>query len=301
MERSILLSIIIPVYNTPLSYLKECLASLEIIGLKKTEYEIIIINDGSTNKELNNYLATLKNIILLEQRNKGVSSAKNFGIEKSLGEYIYILDSDDKISEEFNVFLDVILKDKTIEVLYGDYFIFGDINHKYNYPTYNRLQLFYDQNLVPSCSFFRKEVWHKVGGFDEEFKTVEDWDFWIRCAIKDIKFTKIDHSAYHHRVVENGLSLSQQSIDKEKKNIEIMRSRIPSLKLTKEELDEFAWGYIQGYNNTYRFRELVNETVTKSFKKKKRKALAMLFYIYTPSLYKVITKLGGFSFKERFI
>lgn len=95
--KDIKVSIIIPVYNVE-KYLKECLQSAINQSLK--EIEIICINDGSTDSSLNileEYEKKYNNIIIINQDNKGQSSARNRGLEVAKGEYIYFLDSDDII------------------------------------------------------------------------------------------------------------------------------------------------------------------------------------------------------------
>lgn len=94
-----LLSIILPVYNAQ-KYLKQCIHQLELI--KGINYEIIIINDGSTD-ETANIAKKLKthsqNIILINNHNNlGVSHARNIGIKKAKGDYIICVDVDDQIN-----------------------------------------------------------------------------------------------------------------------------------------------------------------------------------------------------------
>lgn len=103
MNNDILLSVIIPVYNTE-KYLKKCLESV-IAALKnfKYTYEIIIVNDGSTGNEekiIKEYLNN-KNIVYYKKKNGGLASAKNFGIKKSKGKYLSFIDSDDYIDPDF--------------------------------------------------------------------------------------------------------------------------------------------------------------------------------------------------------
>ncbi len=93
-------SVIIPVYNTE-KYLKECLDS--VINQTFNDIEIICINDGSTDGSLNiltEYATIDSRIIVITQENKGVSEARNNGMEKAGGEYIMFLDSDDYLYKQ---------------------------------------------------------------------------------------------------------------------------------------------------------------------------------------------------------
>ncbi len=103
------LSIIIPVYNTG-NYLEDCLNSLLNQNISKDEYEIIIINDGSTDNSLEIaefYAFKFDNIIIYTQFNQGVGNARNSGIDLAVGDYIYFIDPDDYlISNTLNELVD---------------------------------------------------------------------------------------------------------------------------------------------------------------------------------------------------
>jgi glycosyltransferase involved in cell wall biosynthesis len=93
------LSIIIPVYNVE-DYIEKCILSLEEQDIPSGDYEIIVINDGSLDNSREVILKLVRqfdNIILIDQENKGVSLARNAGIEKATGEYLLFIDPDDYV------------------------------------------------------------------------------------------------------------------------------------------------------------------------------------------------------------
>lgn len=92
------LSIILPVYNTS-DYVKKLLDKLTMQKQNHDEVEIIVINDGST--EDMNFLNDYKNIKLINQENKGVSIARNVGLDIAQGQYIGFCDSDDDVSNDY--------------------------------------------------------------------------------------------------------------------------------------------------------------------------------------------------------
>lgn len=97
MSVSPLISIIVPVYNTE-QYLCTCLDSLFKQGLNERDYEVILVNDGSTDKSFEickEYKEQHQNIVLLSQPNQGVSSARNYGLSQAKGEWVCFVDSDD--------------------------------------------------------------------------------------------------------------------------------------------------------------------------------------------------------------
>ena len=91
------ISVVIPVYNVA-DYLSRCLESLRRQTL--LDIEIICVNDGSTDNSLsllNKYASLDKRIKIIQQENKGLSCARNIGLDYSTGEYILFVDSDDEL------------------------------------------------------------------------------------------------------------------------------------------------------------------------------------------------------------
>lgn len=100
MNKDILISVILPVYNTS-DHLEKCLDSILNQSLKNIE--IIAVNDGSTDASidiLNGYAKQDSRLQVYSQENQGVSVARNFGILKSKGTYITFVDSDDWIHKD---------------------------------------------------------------------------------------------------------------------------------------------------------------------------------------------------------
>jgi len=94
------LSIIVPTFNAS-DYIEKCLHSLVDQDISTSDYEIIVINDGSTDNTLqilSNLNATISNLIVVEQENLGLSAARNRGINLAAGKYLMFVDSDDYIS-----------------------------------------------------------------------------------------------------------------------------------------------------------------------------------------------------------
>lgn len=93
-------SIVIPVYNVE-SYLKECIES--ILSQTYKNYEIILVDDGSTDnspKICDDYEEKYQNILVIHNKNRGASSARNTGTKKAVGKYIIYMDSDDFILDK---------------------------------------------------------------------------------------------------------------------------------------------------------------------------------------------------------
>ena len=112
-----LVSIIVAVYNVE-KYLKKCLDS--IIKQSYRNIEIICVNDGSTDSSLKiceEYQEQDSRIIIITQKNQGLSAARNTGIKNSKGEFIAFIDSDDWVDPQF---IELLLKEcKDNNVLLG--------------------------------------------------------------------------------------------------------------------------------------------------------------------------------------
>ncbi|MDO5971126.1 glycosyltransferase [Flavivirga aquimarina] len=123
------LSIIIPVYNVE-KYIERCIRSVANQDLSKNEYEIIIVNDGSTDSSIdiiNKVSKEYSNIIIHNQENTGLGGARNKGITLAKGTYVWFIDSDDFI--ETNSIKDLVSKSllNDVDVLSFD---FGCTNEK---------------------------------------------------------------------------------------------------------------------------------------------------------------------------
>ena len=141
---NILLSVIVPVYNCE-KYLDECLSSLTRQGLNDKEYEVLVVNDGSTDRSAEialSYCEKYHNFHLLNQKNQGVSAARNKGIESARGKYIAFIDSDDFVTD--NLYFSVIrlAEEKKIKCFY-----FGATLNK------DKLESFNGKYYIPSKAY----------------------------------------------------------------------------------------------------------------------------------------------------
>ncbi|AGX45166.1 glycosyltransferase family 2 protein [Clostridium saccharobutylicum] len=119
------LSIVVPVYNVE-TYLKRCLES--ILACKLTDYEVILVNDGSTDNSFNiclDFEKRYSEIKVINQKNGGLSNARNSGLKEAKGTYIAFIDSDDYIiSENFSRVIEKLknIRKKSIDIVVSDFF-----------------------------------------------------------------------------------------------------------------------------------------------------------------------------------
>jgi glycosyltransferase involved in cell wall biosynthesis len=114
------LSIIVPVYNVE-KYLERCIRSIVTQNVPASSYELIAVNDGSTDGSreiLSRLQSEYPFIQIINKKNGGSSSARNAGIEQAAGEYIFFIDSDDWIADDALSFLLNWIEDYPVDILW---------------------------------------------------------------------------------------------------------------------------------------------------------------------------------------
>lgn len=202
-----IVSIVIPCYNHG-QFIDEAIKSVELIS-DKSIYEIIIVNDGSTDGYTNLRLKELKeagyNVIF--QENSGLAKSRNNGIAASKGKYILPLDADNKIRPEFVYEGCKILNEfPDVNIVYGDAQTFGDEEGFLKQGEYN-LQKLMITNYIDACAMYRKEVWEKTGGYDFKmpYQGVEDWAMWMHASFLGMKFHYLNKIVFDYRVLGNSM------------------------------------------------------------------------------------------------
>ena len=180
------LSIIIPVYNTPVDALERCFASIKALPVS---YEVLVVDDGSkepTASFCREYAEKNPGFVCFPKENGGVSSARNFGLSQATGQYITFLDADDVLLPEaftpelLQTGLDLIIMDTKLE----------ENNHESVWYAFDResgeltreellSQLIASKSLNgPYAKLMKRALieQHNIR-FNTDFVTGEDWDF----------------------------------------------------------------------------------------------------------------------------
>jgi len=201
------ISIVIPCYNHG-HFIQDAINSVEC--LTGVDYEIIIVNDGSTDAFTVQKLNELnqKGYNIISHSNKGLAYSRNIGIQSSRGKYILPLDADNKIDPAYIYKAIKILEEGLADIVYAKPIFFGelDIIRCFETKSFNQSELFHS-NFIDACAIFLKSVWQSVGGYDEKMPIQghEDWEFWIHAAIKGVKFHFIDEELYFYRIVKGSM------------------------------------------------------------------------------------------------
>ena len=207
---NIIVSVVITCYNYG-RYLKECVES--VLGQTYEKYEIIIVNDGSTDnsgevaeKCLHEYRNV--NIMVITQKNSGQPAiARNRGISEARGIYILPLDADDYIAPKMlEDCVNAIQSDNKIGVVYTDTLYCHENGKIENHPpgVFSIDKIKY-ANQLSYCSLYKKEIWQKIGGYRTNVKGYEDWDFWVAMAALGYDGKKISKPLFLYRAKKTGV------------------------------------------------------------------------------------------------
>ena len=207
-----------PCYNQG-AWIEEAINS--VLAQTYTDYDIIVVNDGSTDEDTLAVLKTLKqnNITVLHSGNKGVSAARNLGIAYSNAEFILPLDADDRIDKDFLLKTVPLLENNNSFQLIGtgaQYF--GELNAIEILPAYSPEKHLL-QNLFFNTSLFRKKRLNAIGGYDETLhEGWEDWDLFLRLVLNPAEAYVLEEPLYHYRIKSS--SRNADLVNEKKKRVE---------------------------------------------------------------------------------
>ena len=181
-----LISVIIPTYNRAYILPK---AIESVLNQTFKDLEIIVVDDGSTDSTP--YLISKYPIKYVRKPNQGVAKARNTGILKSKGDFIAFLDSDDifvetKLEKQLN-FLEKHPEYKIVQTEEIWYKGEKKINPK---KIHQKAEGWFFDRAIKRCIvsvstvLIKREVFNKIGLFDEDFPVCEDYEFWLRVALK---------------------------------------------------------------------------------------------------------------------
>ncbi len=207
------LSVIIPVFNSE-KYIEECLKSLLRQKLSDSEYEILCIDDGSTDHSgsiLEAYEKKYRQIRVFRQENRGVSAARNKGLQEARGEYLSFVDGDDFLAEGVLAGLYEMAAGRELDQLMYGYQVFEDdvkeTERKYTENIFlfeNGLEM-EKSRVAPEWKvvwnyLVRRRVLEKYGlRFVEGVVVSEDeeFNFWLKHCTGSCGY--VDEKLYYYR------------------------------------------------------------------------------------------------------
>ena len=206
-QNNIQISVIIPVFDQE-RFIGRCLRSILSQSMDQKDYEVIVIDDCSTDNTLRVMDKFLEDVILIKQKeNKGLPNALNTGIKKAKGRFIIRLDSDDYVHYEYLNILSLFMKmNSNVDAVSCDYLEVDDkekiiVRHSY------------EENPIGCGIMFRIEQLIEIGLYNEEQLWNEERELMSRFSEK----FKVDHlkfPLYRYRQHENNMTKNDEMMDK---------------------------------------------------------------------------------------
>mgnify|MGYP003575058365 CR=1 FL=1 len=240
------ISIVTPFYNTGVVFW-ETYAS--VLNQHLTNWEWIIVNDGSTSAEALQILQELvqkeneRFLIVHCSTNEGLPAARNRGVTAASNNFIFFLDADDLIDPDY-------LEKAWITLQLNSSFAFvnswstGFGSKQYLWPVgLERRAAFLKENQVAFCGLFRKSVFDKIQFNETRTGGLEDWEFWLQAAAHDLWGYTIPEYLFHYRLHNNAAAkwsswdrgTKQQMIGKElKRKFKSLQRHFPNPQFSKQ-------------------------------------------------------------------
>lgn len=238
------ISIIVPVYNVE-KYVDKCLRS--IIDQSDSNYEVIVVNDGSTDDSLKickKY--ENENIRVFTKSNGGLSSARNYGISKAKGNYIAFVDSDDWIAPNYIACLNKKIQENDYDMIAFDVISIND-----GWESGDLIKLYYDFNEndkheimknVYSPSYSWARIYKKELIENNKFSSKNYWyeDMYVmpKIVMDAKKIGYIEEGLYYYRQRQNSITSSFLN----SKTLDVMHAWKDNLDvITKDYYDDYVF------------------------------------------------------------
>ena len=203
-------SIVVPCFNGG-RFIDQLLASLALQLFNN--FEIIIVDDGSTDPATRQKLASLDPAIrVIRQENRGLPSARNIGIRAAQAELVLPLDCDDMIAPQFLAEAVALMAAAPMDVaaVFSHMQLTGKVKGLLT-RHFNRFDLLFT-NTLPSGLLLRKSIWQAVGGYDESMRDgYEDWEFHLRIACSGYRAIELAKPYYIYCITGDGMLLDRSS------------------------------------------------------------------------------------------
>jgi O-antigen biosynthesis protein len=208
-----LISIITPVFDTPVKRLEEAVQS--VLAQAYENWELVLIDDASTDPDLLRILPHLagrdRRIVLTSlEKHGGISAASNLGLELARGEWVTFLDHDDVLEPDalFQI-VNLLQRHPDADVIYSDEDKLGEDG--FEAPVFKpdwSPDFFLSYNYVGHLTAVRRDLVQKAGGFRSEFDSAQDYDLFFRVTELTSRIHHIPRVLYHWRRSESSSAIS---------------------------------------------------------------------------------------------
>ncbi len=215
-------SVVVPCFNGG-RFLDALMTSLARQSFR--DFEIVIVDDGSTDGETPRKLASLRDRVrVIHQENRGPSAARNTGARAARADILFMLDCDDTIEANFLAETVPLLQDAALDVgmVFTHLRLIGaetGVVSRY----FNRFDLLFT-NTLSSGLILRKDAWRAVGGYDESMRDgYEDWDFSLRLSSAGYRGIEVPKPLYVYHIGDDARPSRSSGVDKKRLYGELWR------------------------------------------------------------------------------
>ena len=212
-----LFSILVPVYNTPIPYLREMLDSVRNQTYQK--WQLCIANANPENEDvariLNQYIEMDKRIQVVNvPENLGIAQNTNKALSIAKGDYIGLLDHDDMLAADALFEVAKTVNDENADVIYTNedkITMSGEKHFQPNFKPEFNLDMLRSNNYI--CHFFiaKASLMKEIGGFRGEYNGAQDYDMIFRCTERADNIVRIPKVLYHWRMHEQSTAENPES------------------------------------------------------------------------------------------
>lgn len=209
-------SVVMPVYNAPITYL---IKAIESVREQAYPYwELCIADDKSPNQDvikvLKEYEAKDNRIkIIYRETNGHISHATNSALELASGDYIVLLDQDDELRpHSLYMAAKALNENRDIELIYSDEDKIDEKGNRFDpyFKTDWNKDLFYGQNMISHLGVYKLSLIKKIGGFRPGYEGSQDYDLALRCIehLQPDQIHHIPHILYHWRAISGSTAVT---------------------------------------------------------------------------------------------
>ena len=212
-----LISVLLPTYNSPHKWLRECIES--VIEQVYDNWELCIADDNSTDEEVRTIIKEYANAdkrikFEFRQENGHIAATSNSALSLATGEFITLLDHDDKFPKlSLYRVVEAINEDRSIDFFYSDEDKIdteGNRSLPFFKPEWSPALLF-SQNYITHLACIRRELLLKVNGFTKGMDGSQDYDVFLKVILAGAKVKHLPYILYHWRLHESSTSMVSAS------------------------------------------------------------------------------------------
>lgn len=209
-------SILVPVYDPPVKFLRECLES--VLAQRARNWQLVVVDDGSTKSEVTDYLDAFRQehsddgrITVVRKENGGISSALNAALARATGEYVGMLDHDDALDPRcIDEFTRAVEEGGSPDAVYSDedkIDFRGQHFELYCKPEFSP-ELLMTQMYLCHFTVFRRTDMVEVGGLRSEMDGAQDFDLALRLLPRLKQVVHLPRPLYHWRAWAESTALT---------------------------------------------------------------------------------------------